>query len=76
MKVGKPAVAAYLACLMLLASSGAFALDSAISTALTTAFATAVTDATALSALVVVPIVGILALTIVIKLVKRFGNKI
>ena len=56
--------------------SSAMALDSAISTALTTAFASAVTDATSLSALVVVPIVGILALTIVIKLVKRFGNKI
>lgn len=54
----------------------AFALDSAITTALTTAFASVVTDATALSALVMVPIVGILGVSLVIKLVKRFGNKV
>lgn len=58
------------------AAAPAFALDSAVSTALTTAFATVVTDATALSALVMVPIVGILGVSLVIKLVKRFGNKI
>jgi len=76
MKNLKRVVVGSTAAALAMVGSSAFALDSAISTALTTAFASAVTDATSLSALVVVPIVGILALTIVIKLVKRFGNKI
>lgn len=52
------------------------ALSEAAETALTTAFTGAVADATELQALVITPIIGILALGIVIKLIKRFGNKI
>jgi len=58
------------------AAAPAFALDSGVSTALTTAFASMVTDATALQALVIVPIIGILTLTVIVKLIKRFGNKV
>lgn len=52
------------------------ALAEAVETALTTAFAALVVDATELQALVMVPIIGILAISLVVKLVKRFGNKI
>lgn len=52
------------------------ALSEAAETALTTAFTAAVSDATELQALVITPIIGILALGIVIKLIKRFGSKI
>lgn len=51
-------------------------LSEAAETALTTAFTGAVADATELQALVITPIIAILALGIVIKLIKRFGNKI
>lgn len=58
------------------ASSAHAALDEAVETALTTAFAGLVADATELQALVMTPIIGILAVSLVVKLVKRFGNKI
>jgi hypothetical protein len=61
---------------LMAAAVPAFALDAAISTALSTAFGTVVTDAGALTALVIVPIIGVLGYSLTIKLVKRFGNKI
>ena len=79
MNVVKRAVVAVLGAvsgLMLMAGSAQAALSEAAETALTTAFTAAVADATELQALVIVPIIGILALGIVIKLIKRFGNKI
>ena len=54
----------------------AFALDTAITTAVTTTFAALLADAVILSGLVIPAIVGILSLTVVIKLVKMFGHKI
>lgn len=71
------AVAGGAAALGLSASQPAHAeLDTAVATALTTAFTGAVEDATELQALVIPAIIGIMVLTIVIKLIKRFGNKI
>lgn len=48
----------------------------AIDLAVGTAFNALMTDATALSAIVVPIVVGILGLVLVIKLIKRFGSKI
>lgn len=48
------------------------ALDASIGTGITAV----VTDATALQALIVPAVVTVLGLSLVVKLIKRFGNKI
>ena len=58
--------------LALFASTVHAALDASIATA----FAAVQTDAIALSAIVIPIVVSILGLIIVIKLIKRFGNKL
>jgi len=63
---------AFLASCVALVGAAHAALDASIATT----FAAVQTDATALSAIVVPIVVAILGLTLVIKLVKRFGNKI
>lgn len=66
-------VACSLAAVSLLASVAAHAeIDASVGTALTAVQA----DASALSALVVPIVVAVMGLGIVIKLIKRFGNKI
>lgn len=57
---------------MVAAANASAALDASIATA----FTAVQTDATALSAIVVPIVVSILGLVIVIKLIKRFGNKL
>lgn len=69
----KNAVLASTAALLALAGANASAaLDASISTA----FNAVQSDAMALSAIVVPIVVSILGLIIVIKLIKRFGNKL
>ncbi|MDP3671718.1 MAG: hypothetical protein Q8R69_18755 [Telluria sp.] len=50
--------------------------NAAIDASVGTAFTALQTDATSLSAIVVPIVVAVLGLVIVIKLIKRFGNKI
>lgn len=73
--LGKNAVLAFGAAgAALVASMGSAsaAIDGSVSTALTAVQA----DATSLSAIVVPIVVAVMGLGIVIKLIKRFGNKI
>ncbi len=69
-------VVASLGVLAAVSAAPAFALSADVTAALTTAFTNLQTDAGALQALVIPVIIGIMALTLVVKLIKRFGNKI
>jgi hypothetical protein len=66
------AVGAAAAVSMVAVSNANAAIDAGVSTA----FTALQTDATSLSAIVVPIVVAVLGLGIVIKLIKRFGNKI
>lgn len=50
----------------------ALALDAAVTSALTTAFTNLQSDASAIQALAIPVVIGIMALVIVIRLIKRF----
>lgn len=65
------AVSGAVAAMVVTAAANA-TIDASVGTALTAVQA----DATSLSALVVPIVVGVMGLSIVIKLIKRFGNKI
>lgn len=55
-----------------LVAAPAFALDAAVTSALTTAFTNLQTDAASIQALAIPVVIGVMALVIVIKLIKRF----
>lgn len=72
MKFFKTAAAAFVAFGVAAAGAASAAIDGSVATALTSVQS----DATALSGIVVPIVVAVMGLGIVIKLIKRFGNKI